>query len=87
MEAFAERADGKEGAAKAWATRAGYVGRGLIYAGLTYSTVRILSGSGGGQSQDAKAHHSTAVVLAWPGGRWIVGSAGVVVAGVGLWNL
>jgi Domain of Unknown Function (DUF1206) len=54
---------------------------------LTYSTVRILSGSRGGQSQDAKAHHSTAVVLAWPGGRWIVGSAGVVVAGVGLWNL
>jgi hypothetical protein len=87
VEAFAERADGKDGAAKAWATRAGYVGRGLIYAGLTYSTVRILSGSGGGQSQDAKAHQSTAVVLAWPGGRWIVGSAGVVVAGVGLWNL
>jgi Domain of Unknown Function (DUF1206) len=87
VEAFAERADSEDGAVKVWAKRAGYIGRGLIYAGLTYSTLRILTGSHAGQSQTAKAHHSTAVVLAWPGGRWIVGATGLVIAGVGLWNL
>jgi hypothetical protein len=87
VEAFAERADRDESAATVWAKRAGYVGRGLIYAGLTYSTLRILTGSGGGQSQNAKAHHSIAMVLGWPGGRYIVGATGLVVIGVGLWNL
>jgi hypothetical protein len=87
VQAFAERAASGDGAAKVWAKRAGYIGRGLIYAGLTYSTLRILSGSGGGGSQDAKAHKSTAVVLAWPGGQWIVGITGLAVIGVGLWNL
>ncbi len=87
VQAFAERDDGDDGAAKVWAKRAGYIGRGLVYAGLTFSTLRILSGSGGGQSQNAKTHHSTAVVLSWPGGRWIVGITGLVVVGVGCWNL
>ena len=87
VQAFAESADAEDGAAKVWAKRAGYVGRGLVYAGLTYSTLRILSGSGGGQSQDTKAHHSTAMVLGWPGGRYIVGAAGLAVVGVGVWNL
>jgi hypothetical protein len=87
IQAYAERADDQDGDAKAWAKRAGYVGRGLIYAGLTYSTVRIVVGSGGGQSQDAKAHKSTAMVLSWPGGRWIVGIAGLCLIAVACWNL
>jgi Domain of Unknown Function (DUF1206) len=87
VEAYAERPDREDGAAKAWAKRAAYVGRGLVYAGLTYSTVRIATGSGAGQSQNQKAHHSTAVVLSWPGGPWIVGVAGAVLVGVALWNL
>jgi hypothetical protein len=49
--------------------------------------VRILFGSSSQQSQNSKAHKTTAVVLAWPGGVWIVGIAGAVVAGVGLWQL
>lgn len=87
IEAYAERPSGDDGAAKVWGKRAGYAGRGLIYAGLTYSTIRILIGSGGNQSQDAKAHHSTAVVLQWPGGTWIVGVAGVALIGAALWNV
>jgi uncharacterized protein DUF1206 len=87
IQAYAERPDSEDGPAKVWGKRAGYVGRGLIYAGLTYSTIRILAGSGGNQSQDAKAHHSTAVVLAWPAGTWLVGLAGLVLIGVALWNL
>jgi hypothetical protein len=87
VQALAEQASAGEGAAKVWAKRVGYVGRGLIYAGLTYSTVRLLTSSTSSQSQNAKTAHSTAVVLAWPGGRYIVGAAGVVVVAVGLWNL
>mgnify|MGYP000849099560 CR=1 FL=1 len=59
-----------------------------IYAGLTYSAVRILvgsgsesSGQGGGQEQQA-----TAEVLGWPGGTWLVGIVGVAVVGYAGWN-
>ncbi len=87
VQAFAERPNGDDGAAKMWVKRAGYVARGLIYAGLTFSTLKLVSGSGASQSQDAKAHKSTAMVLSWPGGQWLVGAAGLVVIGVGVWNL
>jgi hypothetical protein len=87
VQAFAEGHGDDDGAAKIWAKRAGYVGRGLVYAGLTYSTVRIVTGSGGNQSQNQKAHQSTAVVLSWPAGTWIVGIAGAALVGVGLVNL
>jgi Domain of Unknown Function (DUF1206) len=90
VQAFAEREDAGDGvakgAAKKWGKRAGYVGRGLIYAGLTVSAVKILFGSGGGQSQTGKAHKTTAVVFSWPAGTWLVGIAGAVIVGVGLWN-
>jgi hypothetical protein len=85
VQAFAERSE--KAKAKTWGKRSGYVARGLIYAGLTYSTIRILAGSGGQQSQNEKSHHTTAMALSWPGGRWIVGVAGIVIVGVGLWNL
>jgi hypothetical protein len=76
----------EEDGLKKWGKRAGYVGRAAIYAGLTYSTVKILTGSGGGASQTAKAHKTTAHVLSWPLGTWIVGIAGACVVGAGLYN-
>jgi hypothetical protein len=91
VQAVAEREDAGDGeakgAAKKWGKRAGYVGRGLVYAGLTASTVKILFGSGGGQSQTDKAHKTTAMVLSWPAGTWLAGIAGAVIVGIGLWNL
>jgi hypothetical protein len=88
IQAYAEREDdgGEKGEAKKWGKRAGYIARGLIYASLTYSTIRILVGSGGQQSQNQKAHKTTATVFDWPGGRWIVGIAGLCILGAGLWN-
>jgi hypothetical protein len=87
VQAYAERPDADDPAAKVWAKRAGYVGRGLVYVGLTYSTARIVLGSDGGQSQNAKARHSAAMVLSWPGGRWLVGAAGLCLVAVAFWNL
>jgi uncharacterized membrane protein YidH (DUF202 family) len=84
VQAFAER---EQEEAKKWGKRAGYIGRGAIYAGLTYSTVKLLTGSGGQQSQNRKAQKTAATVLDWPAGRWIVVIAGLCVIGVGLWNL
>lgn len=87
VQAFAERdEDGDKGALKKWGKRAGYVGRGLIYAGLTAGAVKILVGSGGGQSQNQQARQNTAAVFDWPGGRWIVGIVGLAIIGAGLWN-
>jgi hypothetical protein len=86
VQAYAERPDADDPAAKVWVKRAGYVGRGLIYVGLTYSTARIVLGSGA-QSQNAKARHSAGVVLSWPAGRWIVGAAGLCLLAVAFWNL
>jgi uncharacterized protein DUF1206 len=86
VQAYAEKPSDEDSAVKAWGKRAGYAGRGLVYAGLTYSTLRLLFG-GSGQSQDAKAHHSTAVVLSWPAGPWLVGAAALILAGAALWNL
>lgn len=85
VQAIAERNDG-DGAAKTWGRRAGYIGRAAIYAGLTYSTLRLLTGSQKQSSQSDKAKHTTATVLDWPAGRWLVGAAGIVLVGAGLWN-
>jgi hypothetical protein len=70
-----------------WGKGIGYVARGLIYAGLTYSTIKLLVGAGTGGSQNQKAHKTAATVLSWPAGTWIVGIAGVAIVGAGLWNL
>jgi Domain of Unknown Function (DUF1206) len=90
VQAFAERADPSdgeaEGAAKKWGKRAGYIGRGVIYASLTYTSIKILTGAGS-QSQNQEAHKRTGEILSWPAGRWIVGAAGVVILGAGLWNV
>jgi hypothetical protein len=89
VQAVAERDEegGEKGKAKKWGKRAGYVGRGLIYAGLTASTVKILVGTGQQQSQNQKAHHTAGTVMSWPGGRWIVLAGGIVIIGAGLWNV
>jgi hypothetical protein len=57
------------------------LGSGVTYALICAIAVEILLGSGGnGGSGNAK--HSTAGVLGWPGGTWIVGLAGAVLCGI-----
>jgi hypothetical protein len=72
---------------KAWGKRMAYLARAAVYCSLAYSAGRIVTGSGGGESQNQKAHKATSVVLSWPGGTWLVGIAGGVLIGVGVWNL
>jgi Domain of Unknown Function (DUF1206) len=72
---------------KAWGKRIASLGRAAAYCSLAFSAARIVAGSGGGKSQNQKAHKATAVVLSWPGGTWLVGIAGAILIGVGVWNL
>jgi hypothetical protein len=91
VEAVAEQEDPSDGEvkgdAKKWGKRAGYVGRGLIYAGLTWTCIKILMGAQSNSSQNHEAHKRTAELLSWPLGTWIVGAAGAAILGAGLWNV
>jgi uncharacterized membrane protein YidH (DUF202 family) len=88
VQAFAEREEGGDKEAlKKWGKRAGYVGRGLIYAGLTFTAVKILVGAGAGESQNQTARKTAATILGWPAGTWLVGIVGAAIVGAGLWNL
>ena len=61
------------------------VGSGIVYAGLCAVAVEILIGSGssGGSGSTSK---TTAGVFGWPGGTWLVGIAGAVLIGIGLYQ-
>jgi hypothetical protein len=58
---------------------------GIVYAGLCAIAVEILldSGSSGGSGDAPK---TTSGVLGWPAGTWLVGIAGGVLLGVGLYQ-
>jgi hypothetical protein len=55
---------------------------GLVYAGLCVVAVTILLGSG----SNSNTGKTTAGVLGWPAGTWLVGIAGAVLIGVGLFQ-
>ena len=63
--------------------RLGALGSGIVYAVLCAVAVQILTGpdtSGGGAKKTAGD------VFSWPAGRWVVGLAGVVLAGVAIYQ-
>ncbi len=57
---------------------------GVAYSVLCALAVEILLGSGDGGAGNAK--NATAGVLGWPAGTWLVGIAGAVLVGVGLYQ-
>jgi hypothetical protein len=56
---------------------------GIVYASLCAAAVKILIGSGSGSGN---VHAKTAGVLGWPAGTWLVGIAGAILIGVGLYQ-
>jgi hypothetical protein len=69
---------------KGLAIRGAHLLSGFVYAGLTLSAIGIVLGTSGGGGEDAAARDWTAWLLSQPFGRWLVGLAGVVIAGTGL---
>jgi hypothetical protein len=63
--------------------RLGALGSGIVYGVLCAVAVQILTGpgtSGGGAKKTASD------VFGWPGGRWLIGIAGLVLAGVAVYQ-
>lgn len=67
------------------AKRAANVGRAAVYLSFVAVAVRLLTKDQGSSGDQAK--ESTSTVLGWPGGPWLVVAAGLVVIGVGAWNV
>ncbi|MER6262733.1 DUF1206 domain-containing protein [Streptomyces sp900105245] len=67
--------------------RAANAGRFVFYAFLSYSVLSYAAGArgSGSGSSDKQSDDVTAMVLKWPAGQWLVGVAGLVVVGAGLW--
>jgi hypothetical protein len=70
---------------KSIAKRAANLGRGAIYLSLSLLAFRLLTTSSGGDSSTEK--ESTARVLDWPAGQWLVIVAGLAIIAVGLWHM
>jgi hypothetical protein len=64
--------------------RAGALGSGVVYGLLCVVAVQILTGPGASKSHSASKTASD--VFGWPAGRWLVGAAGLVLAGVALYQ-
>ena len=56
--------------------------RAVVYAGLAYLTFEVISGTQGSQSR--RQQDITAKAMQHPGGRWLVGIAGLIVVIIGL---
>jgi hypothetical protein len=76
---FTEKGD-EDGRVTAWVTRAGYLVRAALYAGLSFLALRIAFGGGGGGGGGSQA--LTARAMALPGGRVLVGLVGLIIVGV-----
>ena len=61
------------------------VAKAVVYIALAVLAIRFATGSGG--SSSGQQQQQTAGVFGWPGGRWWVGLAGLVVIGVGLYHV
>ncbi|MEU9204415.1 DUF1206 domain-containing protein [Streptomyces sp. NPDC048332] len=62
-------------------------GRAVFYGFVSYSVLMFAAGDrgSGSGSGDAQSKDVTARVLGMSGGRWLVGAAGAVIVGAGLW--
>ncbi|MEC4815090.1 MAG: DUF1206 domain-containing protein [Scytonema sp. PMC 1069.18] len=71
--------------AKGLAVRAGYVGNGLVYAGLAWSAVQIIFDMDNGGSSNS-TQDWTARLLSQPFGQWLVGTGGAFFFGLGFYQ-
>jgi hypothetical protein len=59
--------------------------KAAIYIALAVLAIRFATGSGRSSSQQQQ--ETTAGVLGWPGGQFLVGAAGLVLIGSGVWHI
>ena len=87
---------GSDDDGKSVVKRAANAGRALIYGSFTVAAVGLaLGGSGssssgggtGSSGSGSKEKQSTAIVLSFPAGHWLVIAVGVGIIGAGAWNV
>ncbi|SDF07743.1 protein of unknown function [Blastococcus aurantiacus] len=61
------------------------VAKAIVYAALAVLAIRFATGGGGSSSQQQQS--TAAGVFGWPAGRWLVGAAGLVLIGVGIYHV
>src|SRR5215204_3287607 len=74
--------DNRGADAKGIAARSGMIGAAVIHLAISALAFSLLF-TGGNQGGDSSMGKAVATVMGWPGGRWIIGGAGLVVFGVG----
>jgi hypothetical protein len=74
---------GREGADKG-IERLGALGSGIVYALMCAVAIQILAGPG---TSGGNTKKTASDVFGWPAGRWLVGAAGLVLAGVAVYQL
>jgi len=79
---LSEAAYGVAGDGKRSGPRLRSLARAVLYSGLAYLTFEVLSGRQG--SQSGKQQDITAKAMQHPGGRWLVGIAGLIIVIIGL---
>ena len=79
---LSEAAYGVAGDGKRSGPRLRSLARAVLYSGLAYLTFEVLSGRQG--SQSGRQQDVTAKVMHHPGGRWLVGIAGLIIVIIGL---
>ena len=78
--------EGKGSGAKGLGTRLWFAASGLFYSGLALYAGRLALQGRAGKGGDAP-QSLTAKVLGWPGGDWLILLVGVVVIGIGLFQV
>ncbi|MBN1093372.1 DUF1206 domain-containing protein [Blastococcus sp. TML/M2B] len=62
------------------------VAKAVVYAALAVLAIRFATGGGSSSSQQQQ-QETTAGIFGWPGGRWLVGAAGLVLLGVAAYHV
>ncbi|AFY90515.1 MULTISPECIES: DUF1206 domain-containing protein [Chroococcidiopsis] len=65
--------------------RLGYAINGFIYAGLAFTAIQLVAGTGGGSGGNA-TQDWTARLLSQPFGQWLVGTVGAFIIGMGFYQ-
>jgi hypothetical protein len=63
--------------------RIGALGSGVVYAVLCAVAIQILTGPG---TSGGNTKKTASDVFGWPGGRWLIGAAGLVLVGVAVYQ-
>ncbi|MFP5373054.1 MAG: DUF1206 domain-containing protein, partial [Actinomycetes bacterium] len=59
--------------------------KAVLYLALAVLAIRFATG--GGQSSSQSQQDTTAGIFGWPGGQFLVGAAGLVLVGAGVWHI